>query len=292
MKSLKIIIVLVTVIFLSGCSSIKVYRSQDADDPKKQGIKAYPPKPYIVVARAGENGKIISVTPVMLPDLSDPHYIRQISGLGSANLTLGIEGGVLKTFGGNVDTKIPETITSIGGLATSYGALVKSLSEAGKLDEEGNKLRRETADTEKISATIGLIESANDTINEIKAGNPNDYKLSKNQTDTLTNVSSILEETAAALQILIDNPNVDKDQDVLDEHVKKLFAAATAFEKVAAGFPEDVAKKHSRSSVTAEIRAGASKIKSKPVAVPVFDLYEIDNSDPNGITVLKKVTIP
>ena len=50
-----------------------------------------------------EGGKVISVTPVMLPDLADPHYIRQTVGIGKANLSLAIEGGVLKSFGGDVD---------------------------------------------------------------------------------------------------------------------------------------------------------------------------------------------
>ena len=91
MKAFQVAIVFLTVVILAGCSSIKVHRPLAKGDSKKEGIKVYPPKPYIVVARAGEGGKIISVTPVMLPDLSDPHYIQQTSGLGSANLSLEIE---------------------------------------------------------------------------------------------------------------------------------------------------------------------------------------------------------
>lgn len=284
MKTNQLLLVLFGIFFLSGCASIEVYRPSTTKK-KEQGIKIYTPKPYIIVARAGEGGKVISVTPVMLPDLADPHFIRQTVGLGKVNLTLGIEGGMLKSFGGDVDSKVPESIKEIGALATGYGTLVKTLSEAAKIDEETGKIRREAIDSANIDAAITLIDSARSTIDKIIAAK-GEFNLSEEQQKSLESINTTLGSISKSLT----DPNKDKDQSVLDEYANRLVDAAVAFEKISANFSKAASDKYPIASISAEIKAAASKIASKKAAAPVFDLYEVDNS--KGITELKRVSIP
>lgn len=285
MKTSQILIAFLVFAILSGCASIKVYRPAADGKKEEQGIKVYTPKPYIVVARAGESGKVISVTPVMLPDLADPHFIRQTVGVGKVNLTLSVEGGMLKSFGGDVDTKVPESIKEIGSLASGYGALVKTLSEAAKIDADTAKLRREAIDTTNIKAAISLINSASGTIDKILTATQ-EFSLSDAQRNALKSMNKLLVDISKTL----DDPNKDNNQEVLDEYAAKLVATAVEFEKVSVNLPPEVSQKHSVASVSAEVRAAAGKIASKPAAAPVFDLYEVDNS--TGKTVLRKVAIP
>lgn len=284
MKINRIVIVVLAIFFLSGCASIKVYRPLAAKD-EEQGIKIFTPKPYIMVARAGEGGKVISVTPVMLPDLADPHFIRQTVGIGKANLTLGVEGGMLKSFGGDVDSKVPETIKEIGALATGYGTLVKTLSEAAKLDEEAGKIRREAVDTANIDAAIALINSASGEIDKIMADNES-FNFTDGQKKSLDLINMTLKNIAKSIA----DPNKDKDQSVLDEYATKLVSAAVEFDKVSANFPKAASDKYPIASISAEVKAAAGKIASKQAAAPVFELYEVDNS--KGTTELRKVSIP
>ena len=165
MKSIALSLSSAVIFFAMGCAAIKVTRPGKPAD--QQGFKVYAPKPYILVARAGEAGKVISVSSLILPDLVDPHLVRQQVGMGKANLTFTIENGVLKTFGGDVDSKIPETLKEIGGLATSYGTLVQNLATAGKTREETANLRRESADLSKREAAAEKAKSAAKTIDDI-----------------------------------------------------------------------------------------------------------------------------
>jgi hypothetical protein len=273
MKSLHSLIPLVAALLLGGCASIQVDR---IDHPtEKQGFKVYPPKPYILMARAGDGGKVISVTPVMLPDLSDPHIISQKTGIGSANLSFTVENGTLKTFGGVVDSKVPETIKEVGGLVTGYGALVKSLADAGKVKAETEGLRKESADRTQLNTANANFKSAADSIGEILVGSG----LSTAQKSELGNWKSSIE----GVMKLVDDPATTPA--VLNETAIKLNTVAGDFEKASTNYPTDLKNAKSTASVPAELRAGTKLIAIKTPDAPVFELYEV-KQDANGTSLV------
>jgi hypothetical protein len=47
--------------------------------------------------------------------------VSLMSGYGSADLSVSLSNGMIASVGQKTDTKIPETITAIGGLATNLG---------------------------------------------------------------------------------------------------------------------------------------------------------------------------
>lgn len=273
----KSILLFFLVLLLGGCASIEIERTGG------KGFKVYAPKPYILMARAGEGGKVISVTPVMLPDLADPHYVRQTSGIGKANLTFTVENGLLKQFGGDVDSKIPETLKEIGGLATSYGALAKALAEAGKTRAETAKLREEGLDVTKLNAAAAKFQSAAGQMDKLIKGGSG---LSADQAGALAG----WKDTLVSLAKTLTNPNIDLDQALLDDLAKKANAVADAFEKASANYPEALRQDVSATTVPVEIRAGVKEIASKPAETPVFELYEV-KQDQHGTT-LVRVPLP
>ncbi|MBF0496686.1 MAG: hypothetical protein HQK58_08945 [Deltaproteobacteria bacterium] len=293
MKTCKILIVFLAFAMLGGCASIKVYRPPFEGKDQEEGIKVYSPKPYMLVARAGEDGKVISVNPVMLPDLSDPQFIRETVGIGHANLTLSVEGGILKSFGGDVDTKVPETIKEIGALATGYGTLVKTLSEAGKIDEEAAKLRKESIDTAKINAAIKIINSASNSIKAIvDDALTQNYRLTETQTGVLNKISENIKEIGKSIKSLFDNPDIDVNQFMLDEYAKSLREEAKKYGEEKDSLPPEATDKHPVRKILNDIGTAATMIASKPAAAPVFELYEVDNSKKGKGTTLKKIEIP
>ena len=280
MKS-RFIFIALLVSLLGGCASIKVERPNDPTGP--QGLKVFPPKPYILLARAGEGGKIVSVSPLMLPDQTDPHFVRQTTGIGKANLTFTVENGILKQFGGDVDSKIPETLKEVGGLATSYGGLVKALAETAKIKAETGALQEEGLDVAKLKAAAGKFKSAAGSIQLV-------IDASSGLSPDMLSALRLWKDSLLSVVATLDNPNVDLDQAMLDELAKKVTTIATDFEKAAAAYPEVLRQNVATTSVPAEIRVGAKEIASKTPELPVFELYEVVQ---NGTTTtLVRVPIP
>ena len=137
---------------ISGCAGLKFY-----DNPKligpETGVKCYYAKPYLLVTStsttssdqstvggkkssskddgtktAGTDGGTktssnkADVSVIYLPDLTNPVYARMKSGYGTADLSLSLEGGMLKSVGQKTDTKIPETITALGSIVKGLAA--------------------------------------------------------------------------------------------------------------------------------------------------------------------------
>ncbi|TDN87057.1 hypothetical protein DET49_11411 [Salegentibacter sp. 24] len=135
----KILLIIGLCVFLNtGCSSVQ-YTNPSGE--KTAGILTYPPKPYILVERGyteteGDSETSvkgeIKVSLISLPDTEKPLYLKQKSGLGSTELNLTLENGMIKTYGSKADTKIPETITSVAGLISSISGIGTPQSEADK----------------------------------------------------------------------------------------------------------------------------------------------------------------
>lgn len=122
-------LVIVCAIVLSGCAKLQFYKNPDFSG-LEEGVKFYYSKPYLLVTRTfsttpdGQT-QITSVqaSVVYLPDQKNPVYARMKTGYGSANLSISITDGKLSSVGQQTDTKIPETITALTGMATAAAAL-------------------------------------------------------------------------------------------------------------------------------------------------------------------------
>lgn len=79
------------------------------------GLRFYRPHPYLLVTE-GSDG--IKSQIVYLPDKSQEYVVRQNVGIGSSDLSLTLENGWnLTALGHKLDTKVPETLTALAGLA-------------------------------------------------------------------------------------------------------------------------------------------------------------------------------
>ena len=122
---------------LAGCARISFH---DPNNPTRGnvGVEYYKPKLYLLVTQQKESYKADILT---LPDLAQPRYALLHSGYGSSNLSLKLTNGILTDVGQTVDTKIPETITALGSLASASGGLAKLAAEAAATsDQKGFKL--------------------------------------------------------------------------------------------------------------------------------------------------------
>ena len=112
---------LVAVIVFAGCARL------DFGDGK--GLSYYDAKPYLFVSVNKECVPTASL--LMLP--GEKRQVRFVSGMGSADLNLTLNNGMVTVVGQKTDTKIPETLTSLAGLTT---AGVGALAEIQDMDFE------------------------------------------------------------------------------------------------------------------------------------------------------------
>jgi hypothetical protein len=113
------------ILAFTGCAPVNFY--SNAKLTEKAGLKYYNSKPYLLVERDIDSGRITNVTVIYLPDLANPQYMVVKGGLGSKHIELGLTDGSIKTFGSTSDTKIPETITSLSKLATGGADAISGL---------------------------------------------------------------------------------------------------------------------------------------------------------------------
>ncbi len=137
------LLVMVCALALSGCARLEFYTKPNLEGPET-GVKFYYSKPYLLVARTPVPAKAATpatpTTPAMpatpattqvqvsiqyLPDLENPVYAKLKPGYGSTNLSLAFQNGILTSVGQNTDTKIPETITALTGMATAAAKLAE-----------------------------------------------------------------------------------------------------------------------------------------------------------------------
>jgi hypothetical protein len=148
---------LALVLGLGGCASLKFYSGEDLTTAREVGLKTYYSKPYILVARDG-TAKVISVSLIFLPDLAHPVFAKARSGYGSSNLSLGFSNSMLTSFGQQTDTKIPETITSLGGLETALGTNAKAMAEAAQIkhtiEKQAGDLGAQAEPTKRVADSL------------------------------------------------------------------------------------------------------------------------------------------
>lgn len=133
---MKKLLFLTALLTISSCASVKFY--SDKEFKNEDGLKFYNSKPYLLVENLGEEKKPLKTSIIYLPDYSNPIYAKIRNGFGSSDLKLSLENSIITSYGVNTDSKIPETISSVG-------SAFKSIAE-------GAKVLAETGDTEMLEA--------------------------------------------------------------------------------------------------------------------------------------------
>jgi hypothetical protein len=112
---------------LSSCATVKFY--SDPTLKTETGIKIYSAKPYLLVdhtkkisKNASSDSLTTQVSIIYLPDLRNPIYVKQTSGIGTSDLKITLQNGILTSYGLTTDTKIPDTITAATGLISGLTA--------------------------------------------------------------------------------------------------------------------------------------------------------------------------
>lgn len=105
----------------AGCAGIEIAKVTDKN-AGTGGVYFYRPWPYLLVVSSAD-GKVDSRV-VYLPRINEEYVIKVHGGLGTVNATFDLTDGWQLTKMGDVrDSKIPEAINALSGLATSVGSM-------------------------------------------------------------------------------------------------------------------------------------------------------------------------
>lgn len=109
---------------LVGCAGVSVTPLKDKDAP---GVRYYKPEPYLLVGlevsksaatAAQSSSPVYTARIIYLPNYNEGYSVVTNTGLGTADGSVKLnEGWQLTEQGAKVDSKIPEIITAVGGLA-------------------------------------------------------------------------------------------------------------------------------------------------------------------------------
>ncbi len=91
---------------LAGCAHLEFKASEP-------GLTYFEPVPYLAVAKGADCKVTVNV--LVLP--GEKRTLAFKSGYGTADLSATLSSGMLQSVGQKTDTKIPETITAVAGLA-------------------------------------------------------------------------------------------------------------------------------------------------------------------------------
>lgn len=122
-----------SVFLLSGCAHL--------DFGNGKGLTYYDPKPYLFVTISKDCAATATV--IMLPGKVEK--VKFDSGYGSADFSIGLSNGMITSVNQKTDTKIPETITSLAGLGTAAGNLLKTTMAAPEKPAEKQVYKRTAA---------------------------------------------------------------------------------------------------------------------------------------------------
>jgi len=269
----------VVALVLNGCGHIGFYDTDDAKS-RETGVKFYTPKPYILVSRVQAKDNPIKVEVLYLPDLSKPIFARAVAGLGSSDLSMTFSNGTLAGFGQKTDPKLPETLTSVGGLATAGGGLATALATAAKTRAEAEQLRAQALEIGDGGALVAIADDLRRALLD-----PSANALTANEKLILASVEAQVRAIGNAIVVPGQPPNPE-------EAAKTLETAAETWKK---GVRNDAPVPNGPTKIffdkLAKLRGDLERLvvksKPKPTEQPTVTLYEIDNSGPT--TVLKEV---
>jgi hypothetical protein len=102
---------LLAALALPGCAHLEF-------DAKEPGLTYFDPKPYLAVSK----GTDCKVTAAVLVLPGEKRTLAFKSGYGTSDLSASLANGLLQSVGQKTDTKIPETVTALAGVATALRA--------------------------------------------------------------------------------------------------------------------------------------------------------------------------
>ena len=282
MKAGRVVLVVASLaIGLTGCSSLKFY-PDSAMKRDEVGLKAYYPKPYILVARDG-TAKVTSVSVVYLPDLEHPVYARARSGYGSANLTLAFTNGIITSFGQQTDTKIPETLTALGGLGTSIATAGKTWAETAALEKHAGDFGKYSDPLKEIASDLRQLvnEDATKVLTTTQRAiilvnakvldggdpaNPAGLAMAFKEPGAAANAKALINALGDVSKAI---GAIKPPSDQLSEDAKKIWGKLAGLQKALGEILDD--------------------LKPKPAEQPALSLYEIVMKD--GVTTLREVPL-
>jgi hypothetical protein len=94
---------------LAGCAHLEFKEFNQ----KEPGLTYFEPVPYLAVTKGADCKMTVAV--LSLPGEKRTLFFR--SGYGTADLSATLSNGMLQSVGQKTDTKVPETLTAVAGLA-------------------------------------------------------------------------------------------------------------------------------------------------------------------------------
>jgi hypothetical protein len=122
--------------FCAGCAHVEVTHVDDKD--KSDGVHFYEPRPYLLVTKTASASGPNELTNqiIWLPDHNKRFKVEFKGGWGTMNGSVKLQNGwLLDTLGAQTDSKIPETITAVGGLITAIAKITSLVAPAKPLEE-------------------------------------------------------------------------------------------------------------------------------------------------------------
>ncbi|HHT2223074.1 TPA: hypothetical protein ACTYQ5_003587 [Klebsiella variicola] len=144
---------------LSGCARFDFNNYT----PNGKGIAYYEPEPYLFVSTSLKDNQCQSTASLLILP-GEKKLITPVSGaIGSSNLTLKFNNGMITEVGQNSDTKIPENVEALAKLLPAIGAGA-ALASTG----ENNGIRKPKPEECKTGSYLyAFVGGKPDTLNPI-----------------------------------------------------------------------------------------------------------------------------
>lgn len=279
------ILVSLLALSVSGCSSVKFY--SDSGLKTRTGVRVYSSRPYLLVSRTNAKDNPITVQVVYLPDLESPQFARYRGGFGSSQFNFELTNSILTKYGQTIDTKIPETLTSIGSLLGSAAGAFKTV-------QEGQQLRAEAAnraELDQLATTIAAIERERQAAADaLSADGVQVPQVANNVSGEVKRIMATLSSPEAVTP--------EKQQEIATS-ISNVIAAWDGMKVAETGDKIDGKKAYNAKldELKNRLQKALDQLKSQQAGSgssastqPVFELYEIRQS--GGKTTLVPVIVP
>jgi hypothetical protein len=210
--------------------------------------------------------------------MSKPLYAKAIAGWGSAKLSMTYSNGMLTAFGQETDSKIPESLTALGGLT-------KSVAEARKINREALGLVEPQAAIDYTKYAEPLKGIAKDIRLRATPEAVGRSLVSGPEAQTLASFASIIEDSASKLA---DPRQGERNAPLVIVALKGVLKAwkEQILEPVPAQGQEF---RQALSADRKQLENILEAITPKAAEEATFTLYEIDNS--SGTTVVREIKL-
>lgn len=259
---------------LSSCAAVKFY--SDKTLTTKTGLEFFAPKPYLVVEKNPSKDVVIKTTVIYLPDKNNPKYAEITPGLGSSDLKLALENGMITSYGISSDAKIPETISAITGLVTGGSSSFKSILEAINASKKSASGEAEQgADAEGMTKAFDMLTNVKKNLEKHDISEIQDKTLTSNQTSQFNAAKTTLKDILDTLNKKAPQkiPEIVKKMDALVSSLKDVIINTDSLSPI----PEPVTRHNTLiKRLITEIKSSEDMISPpEPISSGAFSIYEI-----------------